>query len=694
MKKVVVLSSIIVLSFSMIASPLYGLNMEAAEGGVEPQVTNQVSRDVNLKITEVYYNTGPGSEFLTVENWGDEEFYGDVTLSNGEAELQLKEIRLGKKESFVAARDEGYEAVWNETADAVWTNESAVESDGNFTLSDESGKVLLSLNDRTIDSFYYGDGEGGKLWSGEWVERHWKGEYAKRKELNGETVGSDKENWTWERRWMVGHSNFHSEEMTYRGNISGYTAPDSSLRILLDHINDTEETLQVAVYQLESLRIARRIANLSRDGIEVKVLVDGSPVGGISEKEHYALSLIKENEGEIRTIGGERYSPYDFFHCKYIIRDERSVLISSENFVDTGYPLDRKRGNRGWGVVIENEKVAEYYDEVYRSDWYFTEIYKKRTFEEEPEGSDRDDTFYTPKFNGTEFYGKSKVTPLLSPDTSMSPSTILDMIESADHSIYVQQAYINYWSDGKNPYLTALKDAALQGIEVKVLLDSTWYQMEKHGGENDLIVRNLNTFGEEEDISLEARLLSSYKDLLKIHNKGMVVDESRVMVSSINWNANSPLHNREVGVIVENERLAEYYSEVFLTDWEDTIKPIADAGPDRSVTAGSKVNLSGENSWDDHRIVEYRWNLNGDSNYDREGEEITVKFEELGTRRIELYVEDVEGNTDTVSIKVEVVEEQTRMGWRPFINWVVLLAPLTAVVSFLLKKMLWDPNRS
>jgi len=41
-----------------------------------------------------------------------------------------------------------------------------------------------------------------------------------------------------------------------------------------------------------------------------------------------------------------------------------------------------------------------------------------------------------------------------------------------------------------------------------------------------------------------------------------------VLVSSINWNANSPAFNREAGVIIEHPDIAAYYTRVFEDDWD------------------------------------------------------------------------------------------------------------------------------
>ena len=45
------------------------------------------------------------------------------------------------------------------------------------------------------------------------------------------------------------------------------------------------------------------------------------------------------------------------------------------------------------------------------------------------------------------------------------------------------------------------------------------------------------------------------------------MDDSRVLVSSINWNSNSPNFNREAGVIIDHPGVATYFRRVFDDDW-------------------------------------------------------------------------------------------------------------------------------
>jgi phosphatidylserine/phosphatidylglycerophosphate/cardiolipin synthase-like enzyme len=54
-----------------------------------------------------------------------------------------------------------------------------------------------------------------------------------------------------------------------------------------------------------------------------------------------------------------------------------------------------------------------------------------------------------------------------------------------------------------------------------------------------------------------------------VHNKGIIVDGTTVLVSSQNWSADGTLRNRDAGVIIHNEAAAKYFEKIFLHDWDN-----------------------------------------------------------------------------------------------------------------------------
>ena len=119
-------------------------------------------------------------------------------------------------------------------------------------------------------------------------------------------------------------------------------------------------------------------------------------------------------------------------------------------------------------------------------------------------------------------------------------------------SIEIEEAYITNETPFLNPYLSAAINDSRRGSRVRVLLDSYWYNVDGRS-DNDEMVALINRIGSAERIPLEARCADLESNRFRnIDNKGVIVDGRKVLVSSINWNSNSPDFNREAGVIVDH----------------------------------------------------------------------------------------------------------------------------------------------
>jgi phosphatidylserine/phosphatidylglycerophosphate/cardiolipin synthase-like enzyme len=250
-----------------------------------------------------------------------------------------------------------------------------------------------------------------------------------------------------------------------------------------------------------------------------------------------------------------------------MVIDRRAILITSENFKYSGFPPEGMTGNRGWGVYLEDPELAEYFSTVYMTDYFGKSMTGYNGSAGNPESMPSGK--HTVEFPPGYFTGAT-VRPVIAPDTS---SLITDLINSAERSIEIEQAYItNETPYSLNPYLSAAINASRRGVHVRVLLDSYWYNIEDEK-DNDEMVALINRIGASEHIPLEARCADlSTNEIDKIHNKGVIVDSQYVLVSSINWNSNSPNFNREAGVIVDHPGVARYFLDVFEDDWNPKIK--------------------------------------------------------------------------------------------------------------------------
>lgn len=372
------------------------------------------------------------------------------------------------------------------------------------------------------------------------------------------------ENGIWDRRILkLGQSRFNTG--IFRNvSVTAFVSPDCSNEVFEETINRASDSIYVNMYEFSSPSLGASLAAAKGRGVDVRVLIEGGPVGGISPSEKSLIWSINRSGIPVWSMVSSKteHAPYRYDHAKYIVIDNNSLLLTSENFKNSGLPPKGMSGNRGWGVHLRDPGLARYFTNVFTTDSGSGSVvpYTGTAGDTEPAPSET----YVIGFSPAQFEGAT-VIPVIAPDTSYQ---ITDLLDSARTSIEIEQASIkNETPYTLNPYLLSAIKASRRGVHVRVLLDSYWYNVEGPN-DNDEMASLINRIGVSEQIPLEAKCIDlSVSPVEKIHNKGVIVDDQRVLVSSINWNSNSPNFNREAGVIIDHPGVACYFRDVFDDDW-------------------------------------------------------------------------------------------------------------------------------
>jgi cardiolipin synthase A/B len=376
------------------------------------------------------------------------------------------------------------------------------------------------------------------------------------------------ENGVWDSRpLMIGQSRF-VPAVFHNVTITTFVSPDCSSEIFTYAVDHASDEILLNVYEFSSPAMADSLISARGRGVNVSVLLEGGPVGGISPEEKSAIWRMNTGGIPVWQMGSGKgvHPPYRYDHAKYVVIDNRAVLLTSENFKFSGFPPAGINSNRGWGVYLEDPALAGYFSTVYRTDSRGPSVTQLNGTSGNPESAPAGK--HAVEFTPAHFSGAT-VSPVIAPDTS---SQIIDLIQSAHTSIEIEQAYItNETPLTLNPYLATAINASRRGVHVRVLLDSYWYNIEDEK-DNDEMAALIYSIGTSEQIPLEGRCADlRASNLEKIHNKGVIVDGQRVLVSSINWNSNSPNFNREAGVIIDHPGVARYFLTVFEDDWNGTV---------------------------------------------------------------------------------------------------------------------------
>jgi phosphatidylserine/phosphatidylglycerophosphate/cardiolipin synthase-like enzyme len=544
-------------------------------------------------------------------------------------------------ELWIASSAAGFRAVFGErpafeTADTDPSVPKASAPDGFLLLAAEHGTVALVDKGEVVDFVAYEAGLVPFFSDGSFRGLPWRGEAVRLKKTSafgwqGQVLARDRDEAGRPLRdtdtaadWDSGFSRKTlGDEPTHRVEIAGQSrfvarplkrvrarvlatsAPDNNYAALVDAIGSAKHELRVRIYEMTNPAIVDEIIKARRRGVQVWIFLEGSPVGGIADQERWLLDRAARAGCDVHfmaTPKGSRHQPrYRFDHSKYVIVDDRTAIIGSENYGRTGVPVLPSYGNRGWMVHVENQafvaQLREVWDHDHRTS--MADVLSIDASTSDAYGLPYRDAAFVPDerlHSGT--YAKPAAPRLadeamdlelvLSPDTSLNEgSALIGMMARAKKTLYVEQNSIRRrWGkkaassdpDGEarddaenapNLALQAVVAAARRGVQVRVLLDSTWYNVQSdEDRDNDDTVAWLTAIALTERLDMSAKLINlQTTHLEKVHVKGVVIDDAEVFVGSINWTENSFKGNREVGVVVGNKKIAGYYASLFRRDW-------------------------------------------------------------------------------------------------------------------------------
>lgn len=334
------------------------------------------------------------------------------------------------------------------------------------------------------------------------------------------------------------------------GKVTAFTLPDSPERVL-EALRAADDRLLLAGYTLSSERVTETLLSAHERDVTVRVLLDGSPVGGMSERQAELLNQLSSAGIEVRLLDGPQ-TRYSHHHPKYAVVDERALVLT-ENFKPAG---TGGQSSRGWGVVVDNDELTAALADLHAADWTWRAATPWPTYREGRDFTASDPavgTFETR--HPPERFSVDSATVLVAPDNAAS--ALEERIDSAETRVLVQQVKID---SRENQLLRAALRAADRGVTVRIQLSSGWYVKE----DNAALVGWLNRRADAEGWDLEASV-DDPDGYEKIHTKGLIVDDTAV-VGSLNWGRTALTENREVLVTLEGESVADYYATVFEDD--------------------------------------------------------------------------------------------------------------------------------
>lgn len=456
--------------------------------------------------------------------------------------------------------------------DGAVVDEMAYGKDSAFSSPASPGLILRRLSESGMGGSAAGGAAGGVDGAGS--AGPWQ-----------DTDSAD--DWRTPRLHRIGESNLPRPTFEVQ-RLTLYASPDSSFQVLTDLAASARHRLHLHVYQLRSAALADALVDAKRatPGLDLQVLADSNPVGMGAADRHATADALRR----VQSVGGNAVlagnGRYDDHHLKVLIADD-AVAVQSENWVPSGVPQDSSWGNRGWGIVVHDGAMADWFAQWMAAD--------RASWEAQPFNlSSFDPAFtaparqaprsgsYGPLVAPLEATGRFRVTPVVAPDHTQDPRTdpIAALAAQATRRLDVQQLDLSAsgrnklgWT-GSDPLLDAIAAASRRGAAVRVMVAAP-FSMQDTGNQEALewledAGRGHGSGGGLAAPGIEGRVFD--RAGMVLHNKGFVADGA-VVVGSLNGNLHSRAQNREVSLIVESSAAADYFAALFEGDWQGQAPP-------------------------------------------------------------------------------------------------------------------------
>ncbi len=388
---------------------------------------------------------------------------------------------------------------------------------------------------------------------------------------------------------------------TERATVAVFVSPDNAFRTLKTLLEATQRSIRFEGYTFENARLGELVAARAAAGVQVEIMLEGAPPGGVSPQQRWIVAQIATAGGRVYYMRADSsrdiHDRYTYQHGKFWVLDGDTALIGSENIGREAFPdddpTDGTFGRRGVYLVTDAPSVvarlnaimdADIAPGVHRDVWAWDAA--------DPTLGAPPPSFVPAYDSGGTFY------PIQAPQPLFTEGTFtFQVIQSPEHAlrtvdgllglvgragrgdtVLVEQMYEQlYWGAetstieaDPNPRLEAYLAAARRGARVRVLLDSFFDDLNSPRS-NLRTVEYLNAIARAEGLDLEARRRNPTGQ--GIHNKMVLAQiggQGWAVVGSLNGGEISAKLNRELSLLVGSDAVYEYLANVFWYDWDVT----------------------------------------------------------------------------------------------------------------------------
>ncbi|MES2217872.1 MAG: phospholipase D-like domain-containing protein [Pseudomonadota bacterium] len=281
--------------------------------------------------------------------------------------------------------------------------------------------------------------------------------------------------------------------------------PDMGRAPILAAIKQAQSSVDLVMYGLTDNSFINALITAQSQHKNVRILL-----------QHYPYQSTDENLKAIQELQAANMAlrwPDDKFkltHQKTFLFDGHSALVLTFNLTHSSFTKERN-----FGLLITDPGLVEKIQQVFNADW---------------------------QHNAVNIHDPDLV---FSPDASREQ--LLDLIDAAHASIKI-------YAEGLSDYqiVGALAKAARRGVDVAILT-STFHD-KKPGKQFAYLTR--------------AGVKINFSKNYIIHAKVMIIDDDRALLGSINFTRQSINNNRELSVIIHDQKIIHQLTHTFNSDWQ------------------------------------------------------------------------------------------------------------------------------
>ena len=358
-------------------------------------------------------------------------------------------------------------------------------------------------------------------------------------------------------------------------------SPDTGWAALRTFLSDVSQSLTVGIYDFTSRHVLDAVT-AATTGRSLSLVIDHPAQNASADQtDEQTVAELRDVEGatlsqawaltKLDPLATAWTFPYAY-HVKVAAKDHRSTWLSSGNWNNSNQPdidpvdvaADREAargGDRDWHVVIDDAGISSTFEAYLLNDLRAAQEHQSPARPpgpplQPPAPPSRRTPEYVTFFPQLTVSERMTITPVLTPDGGDYVGQVKQLIDSARARLYLQFQYIEppptvtVDSQPFQDLVLAVVGRQGAGVEIKIIL-SEW--------QTQGYLEQLATLGID--------VVHNVKIQNNVHNKGIVADGQRVLVSSQNWSTAGTLQNRDAGVIIDNATAAGYYQQVFLHDW-------------------------------------------------------------------------------------------------------------------------------